>query len=166
MDNFVAIDVETANREPTSICSIGAVKVIDGTIVDSLYELVKPEPEYYLSHFTYNIHGIGLDDTASCKTFDRIWPQFADFIGKLPLVAHNKAFDERCIKACFRTYGMDYPDYRFFCTLEAAKRIIPRQLCGGYSLPVLCNFMGIPFDNHHHALDDSIACAKLAMTLL
>ena len=50
MENFVAIDVETANSEPTSICAIGAVKVIDGCIVDRFYELVKPEPEYYFRH--------------------------------------------------------------------------------------------------------------------
>ncbi len=30
MNDFVAIDVETANREPSSICAIGAVKVRDG----------------------------------------------------------------------------------------------------------------------------------------
>ena len=29
MDNFVAIDVETANYNPESICSIGAVKEIN-----------------------------------------------------------------------------------------------------------------------------------------
>lgn len=41
MDNFIAIDVETANNEPTSICAIGAVKVHDGAIVDRFYSLVK-----------------------------------------------------------------------------------------------------------------------------
>ena len=44
MNNFVAIDVETANHLPTSICAIGAVKVIDQRIVDRYYHLVKPEP--------------------------------------------------------------------------------------------------------------------------
>ena len=59
MDNFVAIDVETANNYPTSICAIAAVKVTDGCISDRFYELVKPEPEFYLRHFTLNVHGIG-----------------------------------------------------------------------------------------------------------
>ena len=58
MNDFVAVDVETANGAPTSICSIGAVKVLDGEIVDSFYELVKPEPNFYFRHFTENIHGI------------------------------------------------------------------------------------------------------------
>ena len=56
MENFVAIDVETANNHPSSICAIGAVKVVGGVIVERFYELVKPEPEYYFRHFTENIH--------------------------------------------------------------------------------------------------------------
>lgn len=166
MDNFVAIDVETANNHPTSICAIGAVKVKDGTIVDSFYELVKPEPEYYFRYFTENIHGIGREDTENARTFDRVWNDIDPWLEGLPLVAHNKAFDEKCIKAAHRTYQMDYPDYPFYCTLTAARSTLPRQLCGSFSLPVLCDFMGIPFDNHHNALADATACAKLAMILL
>ena len=39
---FVAgneVDVETANKEPESICAIGAVKVINGIITERFYEL-------------------------------------------------------------------------------------------------------------------------------
>ena len=69
MDNFVAIDVETANAEPTSICAVGAVKVMDGSIVDRFYTLVRPYPNYYFRHFTENIHGIGRSDTDTQSTF-------------------------------------------------------------------------------------------------
>ena len=31
--------------------------------------------------------------------------------GEVPFVAHNKAFDENCLKAVFRAYGIAYPDY-------------------------------------------------------
>ncbi len=166
MDNFVAIDVETANNHPTSICAIGAVKVVDGVITDRFYELVKPEPEYYFRYFTERIHGIGRAETEDARTFDSVWEDLAGMIGNLPLVAHNKAFDEKCIRAAHRVYRMDYPDYDFYCTLQAARRRIPRALCGSFSLPVLCNFLGIPFNNHHNALADAEACAKIALTLL
>lgn len=166
MDNFVAIDVETANNHPSSICAIGAVKVIDGYITDRFYELVRPEPDFYFRHFTLNIHGIGKEQTQSARVFSEVWADVAPFIGNLPLVAHNKRFDEACIKAAFKVYGMDYPDYTFLCTLEKARRTIPRQLCGSFSLPNLANFLGIPFYNHHDALADAEACAKIAMTLL
>ena len=75
MNDFVAVDVETANGAPTSICSIGAVKVLDGEIVDSFYELVKPEPNFYFRHFTENIHGIDRSMTDSAATFDTVCPQ-------------------------------------------------------------------------------------------
>lgn len=166
MDNFVAIDVETANNEPSSICAIGAVKVIDGYIVDRFYELVKPEPEYYLRHFTENIHGIGPADTENARCFAHVWEDLGPFIGNLPLVAHNKAFDERCIRAAFRTYSMDYPDYKFYCTLQKARQVIPRTLLSSYSLPYLCEFLAIPFYNHHDALADAEAAAKVAMIIL
>lgn len=166
MDNFVAIDVETANSERTSICAIGAVKVVDGVIVDRFYELVKPEPEYYFRHFTLNIHGIGKADTENARTFDKVWKDVAKMAGNLPFVAHNKQFDEACIRAAHRAYGMDYPDYPFYCTLTTAKKTIPRSHLSSYSLPFVCDFLGIPFYNHHNALADAEACAKIAMALL
>lgn len=166
MDSFVAIDVETANNHPTSVCSIGAVKVLDGRIVDSIHRFVKPEPNFYFRYFTENIHGIDHSMTDEAPTFDRVWPDFVDFIGDLPLVAHNKAFDEKCIKACFRCYRLEYPDYPFYCTYMAARKKLPKAVTGGYSLPVLCDFFAIPFYNHHDALADAKACAQLAMTIL
>lgn len=166
MDNFVAIDVETANYQPTSICAIGAVKVIDGIIVDRYYQLVCPEPNWYVRHFTENIHGIGRKDTDDKPCFGSIWNELEQFIDNLPLVAHNKSFDERCIKATFKTYDIDYPDYKFYCTLQKARTTIPKSLVSSYSLPCLCQYLGIPFSDHHNALADAEACAKIAMTIL
>lgn len=166
MDNFVAIDVETANNHPTSICAIGAVKVVNGIIMDELYRLVKPKPEFYFKYFTESIHGIGYDDTKDEKVFSEVWPEFDSFIGGLPLVAHNKVFDEKCIRACLQCYRMDYLDYTFYCTLQAAKRTIPKAMCQSYSLPYVCEFLGIPFYNHHDALADARGAAKIAMAIL
>ena len=169
MDNFIAIDVETANNQPSSICAIGAVKVVDGVIADRFYQ---PEPEWYIRHFSEEIHGIFPEDTRDAPTFDRVWMSMLKHFGiagnwdNAVFVAHNKAFDERCLRAAFKVYGMTWPDNPFGCTLQKARRTIPRQLVGSYSLPYVCEFMGIPFYNHHNALADAEACAKIAMTLL
>lgn len=40
MKNFAAIDFETANRERTSVCSVGLVVVRDGAVVDTAYRLI------------------------------------------------------------------------------------------------------------------------------
>ena len=50
MDNFAAIDFETANNERTSACSIGVVIVRGGEVVDEYYSLIHPEPEIGRAH--------------------------------------------------------------------------------------------------------------------
>lgn len=164
MDNFIAVDVETANNEPSSICAIGAVKVTDGIVTDSRYSLVCPEPNYH-SYFCTRVHGLTDKDTWNAPSFGTVWKKWSDWIGDLPLVAHNAPFDSRCIREACRIYGLEGPD-EFYDTLEVARRTIPRGMCPSKSLDSLCEFFGIPLINHHCALDDALACAKLAIILL
>ena len=65
MDNFAAIDFETANNERTSVCSVGVVIVKDGEIVDKFYSLIHPEPDYYL-YWNTRVHGL-----TQCSCFFR-----------------------------------------------------------------------------------------------
>ena len=44
MTDFAAIDFETANSEPSSVCAVGVVIVRNGEVVDSFYSLIQPEP--------------------------------------------------------------------------------------------------------------------------
>lgn len=164
MNNFVAIDVETANFEPSSICAIGAVKVTDGLVTDSRYSLVKPEPDYYTWRCT-QVHGLTDRDTRYAPTFDLVWTALEPWIGNLPLVAHNAAFDSRCIRSACRIYRLTEP-CEWHCTLVAARMRIPRGMLQSKSLNSLCDFFGIPLHNHHNALDDATACAKLAINLI
>ena len=70
MRDFVAIDFETANRNGSSICSMGAVIVRDGRRCDDFYSLVRPAPNYY-SRFTTAIHGLTRADTDAADHFRR-----------------------------------------------------------------------------------------------
>ena len=47
MNDFIALDFETANYNHSSVCSIGLVFVTDKQITDTYYELIKPAPNYY-----------------------------------------------------------------------------------------------------------------------
>ena len=127
MKDFVAIDFETANRERTSICSVGLVRVENGDIREKIYRLIRPYPDYYSSWNT-RIHGLTYRDTAHAAPFPEVWADISPELAGLPLVAHNSPFDEGCLKAAFRQYGMAYPDYRFFCTCRASRRVFGREL--------------------------------------
>lgn len=162
MLNFAAIDFETANNERSSVCSVGIVIVRDGKIVDKFYSLIKPEPEYY-NYWCSQVHGLSLDDTMEAPIFPDVWAQIEPMIEGLPLVAHNKAFDESCLKAVFRVYQMDYPDYEFHCTCIASRKVWPE---GPHNLDIIAARCGYDLEDHHHALADAEACAAIALQIL
>ena len=62
MQDFVAIDFETANGRRSSVCSVGIVIVRDGVIVDRFYSLIQPAPNYY-TYWTTEVHGLTRRDT-------------------------------------------------------------------------------------------------------
>ena len=125
MQDFAAIDFETANNERSSVCSVGIVIVRGGKIVDKFYSLIKPEPDYY-NYWCSKVHGLCASDTDNAPIFPEVWNQIEPRIAGLPLIAHNKAFDESCLKAVFRVYQMEYPDYEFYCTCMASRRVWPK----------------------------------------
>lgn len=163
MRDFAAIDFETANNERTSVCSVGVVIVRDGEIVDSFYSLIQPEPNYY-NYWCTQVHGITRHDSESAPVFPEVWKQIEPLIDGLPLVAHNKAFDESCLKAVFRCYQMDYPDYEFYCTCQTARRAFPNA--ENHQLHTISMLCGYRLENHHHALADAEACAWIAREIL
>ena len=163
MKDFAAIDFETANNERTSVCSVGVVIVRDGEIVDSFYSLIQPEPNYY-NYWCSQVHGLTRQDTEEAPVFPEVWKQIEPMIEGLPLVAHNKAFDESCLKAVFRCYQMDYPDYEFHCTCVASRKAFPKA--ENHQLHTISKLCGYELENHHHALADAEACAWIAREIL
>ena len=164
MTDFAAIDFETANEQPSSVCSVGVVIVRGGEIVDTCYSLIHPEPEYY-QYFCRRVHGLGPEDTDDAPVFPYVWEKVEPLIEGLPLVAHNSQFDEGCLKAVFRVYQMDYPDYIFLDTLLASRRHFGRDL-PNHQLQTVAAACGYNLLNHHHALADAEACAQIAVRLL
>ena len=163
MRDFAAIDFETANGEPTSVCSVGVVVVRGGEITDTFYSLIQPEPNYY-SYWCTRVNGLTRQDTDDAPVFPKVWAQIEPLIEGLPLVAHNKAFDEGCLKAVFRCYQMDYPDYKFYCTCIASRKAFPKA--PNHQLHTISALCGYQLENHHHALADAEACAWIAREIL
>ena len=164
MEDFAAIDFETANECRCSVCSVGVVVVRKGQMVDKFYSLIRPEPEYY-TYWNTKVHGLTDADTCDAPVFPMVWKDIESKIYGLPLVAHNSQFDESCLKAVFRVYQMDYPDYEFHCTCRAARRILGNKL-PNHKLDTVAAYFGYDLTQHHNALADAIACAVIAKHLL
>ena len=180
--DFIAIDFETANQYPSSVCSIGVVMVRNGQVVDTFYSLIQPEPNYY-TYFCQRVHGITQNETDDAPVFSKVWQQLEEriaevffpdlqsteerryMIAMLPFVAHNACFDESCLKAVFKVYQMDYPDYRFYDTLTASRRQFGQSL-PNHQLHTVAAACGYDLQHHHHALADAEACAAIALYIL
>jgi DNA polymerase-3 subunit epsilon len=106
LKSFVAIDFETANQHRSSVCSVGLVFVENFKIIDSFYELIRPTPNFYCSWAT-DIHGINYWDTINSLGFPDVWNKILVKIKNFPLVAHNSAFDESCLRAVLDSYGIE-----------------------------------------------------------
>ncbi len=159
---FAAIDFETANRYRSSVCSVGIVFVSNNEIVDSFYSLIHPTPDYY--EFT-GIHGLTKEHTRNAPLFPEVWARVQDRLVGLPLVAHNSPFDEGCLKAAFEEYDMLYPRYKFFCTLQASRCKLGYRL-PNHKLDTVARYCGYDLRNHHNALADAEACARIAIELV
>lgn len=163
MTDFAAIDFETANSERTSVCSVGVAVVRNSEIVKTFYSLIQPEPNFY-NYWCQRVHGLCRADTDDAPLFPDVWQQIEPLIEGLPLVAHNKRFDESCLKAVMRCYQMDYPDYEFYCTLTASRRKMP--WLPNHQLHTVAEACGFHLEQHHHALADAEACAAIAIEIL
>ena len=97
--DFTAIDFETANRYPTSACSIGIVVVQDGEITEEFSHLIKPEPYYFNKKFI-EIHGITPVMVKDAPSFYDLWGVIGRYFDTEALVAHNAGFDMSVLKAC------------------------------------------------------------------
>lgn len=164
MRDFVAIDFEVANNEPSSICSVGIVVVREGRVQQRVHRLVRPVPNYYMYHNT-RVHGMTRRDTDFQVGFPLVWRELQPLFTGLPFVAHNAPFEQRCLKAVHEAYNMPYPNYTFHCTCNTSRKVFGGDL-PNHRLPTVAAACGYYLSAHHNALADAEACAAIALKIL
>ena len=163
MINFVAIDLETATADRSSICQIGITEVIDGVPQTPKSWLVQPVGNEY-DDMNIWIHGITPEDTKDSPSFPEVWKDVLPYLQNKIVVAHNTSFDMYALRDAFDNYCMEYPTFDYFCTLRIARYIV--KGCYSYSLDVVLNHLNIEFGVHHKADRDSLGCALLLLKCL
>ena len=156
--------METANRRWGSICQIGLVKIVDGEEVDRASWLCKPPAS--LAQFEEGnvaIHGITEQDVADAPDVCDCIPKMAEFVGDLPLVAHNAQFDASALRDACQASDVEVPQMLFACTLAQTRAT--KLDVANHRLPTLAEHFGIALDNHHDACEDAAACAGVMVGL-
>ncbi|MDO6679017.1 PolC-type DNA polymerase III [Shewanella sp. 4_MG-2023] len=159
-NKVIVLDFETTGLSPNNAdraIEIGAVKLIDGVIVDSFQELMNPGRS--VNSFIENYTGITnamLKEADSCEA---VMTRFADFIEDFNLVAHNASFDKKFLDAEFEHCQQQYSG-QFACSLLLSRRI--SQDAPNHKLGTLIEYHQLPNDGvFHRALADATMTAHL-----
>jgi DNA polymerase-3 subunit epsilon len=154
---FTAIDFETATAFHP--CSVGIVTVENGVIVDEFVSLIKPPNNLY-SPYTIQVHGIYPRDTMNAKTFAQVFPEIQKRLQGRIVVAHNESFDRNVLVKSMALCGLNYDDLNLSARWECTVKIYKAKGLKPTKLSDCCRTMKIQL-NHHEALSDARACAKL-----
>ena len=154
--NFTAVDVETATSA-ANICQIGVVVVEHGEITERMSYMIQPKDNKY-NIITSMVHGFYSRDTANCPFFPEVWEKIRKFFEGRIIVGHNVSYDHAGIRNDLKTYGIP--------PLEIAARACTCNLHGGVRLGDVCRHYGIELKNHHDALSDAEASARVYLKYL
>lgn len=159
--NYTVFDVETANSQRDSICSIGIIRFEDNKKVYEKEILINPETEF--NYFNIRIHGIRPADVAHAPTFPEVWKEIKCYFENTILVAHNAKSMDLC--ALYRTlerYQLPLVNNQYICTMELAKKIFKNDdSVQSYRLDALSQKFKVKLLHHHNALDDTRACFEI-----
>jgi DNA polymerase-3 subunit epsilon len=159
--NFTAIDFETANGASASPCAVGLVKVAEGKIVDTFSTLIKPPyPNDWFATGNIGIHGIHPQDVVDAPTWAEALEEMLGFIGSDDLIAHNAGFDMGVLRASAALIEHELPDLRYGCSLVMARKTYNLD---SYRLNQVAYAIGHEEFDHHDALADSDACARIVI---
>jgi DNA polymerase-3 subunit epsilon len=158
--DFIALDVETANADLASICSIGLVHFKGGEIFKSLTILVDPEDDF--DPINISIHGIRPDDVAGKPTMAKVFPIISAALQDAAIV-HHSPFDRTALWRSAEKYGTDGLPCFWLDNLQVARRTWDRfKLAGGYGLANLAQAFSLEF-RHHDAAEDARIAGQLLL---
>ena len=156
---FNAIDVETANSNPSSICQIGIAMVRDGAIKESISLLVNPETEF--SEINIGIHGIDDIVVQSSDTLPKIESVVRGILEGNVVASHTQ-FDQRALSSALAKYELAPIQETWLDSSLIARRAWPNKYRKKWNLALIAHDLGIEF-RHHDAAEDARAAAEIIL---
>ncbi len=150
---YLALDVETANSDYSSICQIGVAEFDNGQVVDSWNSLINPED--YFDFFNTELHGIDEEKVKDAPTFPDIYNELSNWISDR-ITVHHMPFDRVAISRACEKYELPLISPIWLDSAKIARRTWEEVSHSGYGLANLAQMLKIKFE-HHDALEDAIA---------
>ena len=158
MLKFAVVDLETTggHREDNRIMEVGIVLMDGSDVVGSYHSLV--DPGLPITPFVRTLTGISDEMVQGQPQFGVIADHVAELLNDRIFVAHNVQFDCKYMSAELKRCCIKFNPPRL-CTVKLSRRVFPGL--PSYSLHKLTESLGLPDFNHHRALDDTMAAARI-----
>ena len=168
MNKVTYFDVEYANSNNKSICQLGLV-CEDYNTGEPFYpeRNIYIDPEDGFDDFCIKVHGITKDKVKDELSFPEVWKDIEQYFTNAVVIGHNVASaDLDALVKSLRRYNIDIPEFYYICTLDLARKFVPKYVIPNYSMSSLCDYFGIDIDSEHNAFDDACANTDLFKVLI
>ena len=164
---YVVFDFETTGLNAggkDSIIEVGAVKILNGEIIDRFSQLI--DPGVKLSPKITEITHITDDMLKGKPSEEEVIKDFINWYGDLPMVAHNAKFDVSFLEMAYKKYNLGKFENTVIDTLELSRTM--DNTYARHSLSALVKRYNVPFDEdaHHRADYDAEGTAYVFHKML
>ncbi|WP_299421223.1 3'-5' exonuclease [uncultured Shimia sp.] len=157
---FIALDVETANRDAASISQIGLACVRRDGGIETFSTYINPDQDF--ASFNTELTGIDARTVREAPTFAHAWPKMLPLLSRNLMVQHS-SFDQKAITAACRAAGLNGPKMEWADSVKIARKAWPEfRGNGGHGLGHLKKALGLEF-HHHDAGEDARAAAEVVL---
>ncbi|MEN9501462.1 MAG: hypothetical protein RI964_747 [Pseudomonadota bacterium] len=158
---YTVFDTETTGLNPAGgdeIIQIGAVRIVNGKIrqQECFEQLVDPKRSIPAAGIP--IHGIRPEMVKGQPTIDQVLPAFYAFTQDTVLVAHNAAFDMRCLQVKEAATGVVF-DQPVLDTLLLSAVLHPNQ--ESHRLEAIAERFNVTVIGRHTAMGDALVTAEI-----
>ncbi|MEM8709821.1 MAG: exonuclease domain-containing protein [Planctomycetota bacterium] len=159
---YAVVDVETTGRRAPQhrVTEVAIVRVQGDQELSRWSSLVNPERP--IPRGITDLTGISNAMVRDAPTFGEVADRIEEQLMGALFVAHNATFDHGFLSDEFARLGRSFR-YPRLCTVVHMRRHFPGS--PSYSLARLCREHGISLDQHHRALSDALAAARLVQMI-
>ncbi|MBB3109431.1 DNA polymerase-3 subunit alpha (Gram-positive type) [Paenibacillus phyllosphaerae] len=161
---YVVFDIETTGLSVINnkIIELAGVKMQEGKEIGRFSTFIDPHEDipYHIQQLT----NITNEMVQGAPELEPKLREFIEFIEDAVLVAHNAKFDMGFIQAACKAHGLPEVTNPVLDTLELARFLHPSMK--NHRLNTLADKYKISLENHHRAIDDSIALGGVLFGLI
>lgn len=155
IQDYVVLDLETTGLSDLNdrIIEIGALKVLDGTVTETFHRLIrqeKPLPQAIAVLTGLNDAQLIAQGTAEEEAVAGL----LQFMGELPILAHNASFEQCFLRQACTRHGLRLPRRRWLDTRTFAKH--SGMPFANLKLRTIAEHLSLPVETPHRALSDCL----------